>query len=252
MKNKLKNKILHVPGQTLHEKLIDSIYEGPIQYLMMISFIVVVVIIQWINFYLNTKTSPIFLTVLGGIFILFFLYKIKKSLTEIKNIKQGLEGEREVGQGLEDLRSDGCLIFHDVQGPDFNIDHVVISPKGIFTVETKKLTKKNPKEIIKFSENKLIINGHYSGEIISQVNAQADWLMGILKASTGKNLKIQPVVVFPGWFVDPLSSNKAQEKGIWLLNPKALPEYIKNNPIVLSDEDLHLFSFHLERYIKST
>jgi hypothetical protein len=42
------------------------------------------------------------------------------------------DGEKAVGEFLERFREKGYRIFHDIVGGDFNIDHVLIGPSGIY------------------------------------------------------------------------------------------------------------------------
>jgi hypothetical protein len=50
---------------------------------------------------------------------------------------QGAEGEEVVGEILEGLEADGWQVIHDVSFGRGNIDHIVVGPGGLFTVETK-------------------------------------------------------------------------------------------------------------------
>ncbi|HET8956428.1 MAG TPA: nuclease-related domain-containing protein [Solirubrobacterales bacterium] len=50
---------------------------------------------------------------------------------------QGAEGEEVVGAVLEGLVADGWQVIHDVSFGRGNIDHVVVGPGGLYTVETK-------------------------------------------------------------------------------------------------------------------
>jgi hypothetical protein len=50
---------------------------------------------------------------------------------------QGAEGEEVVGQILEALRAEGWFVIHDVSFGRGNIDHILVGPGGIFTIETK-------------------------------------------------------------------------------------------------------------------
>lgn len=54
----------------------------------------------------------------------------------------GAEGERRTAQALESLPS-GFHVLHDLRIPDSraNIDHVVVGPTGVFTIETKNYAK---------------------------------------------------------------------------------------------------------------
>lgn len=50
---------------------------------------------------------------------------------------RGAEGEEAVGEILESLTSDGWHVIHDVSFGRGNIDHVVVGPGGVFSIETK-------------------------------------------------------------------------------------------------------------------
>jgi hypothetical protein len=50
---------------------------------------------------------------------------------------QGAEGEEVVGKILEGLVEEGWCVIHDVSFGRGNIDHIVVGPGGIFTIETK-------------------------------------------------------------------------------------------------------------------
>ncbi len=254
MKSPLKNKPLRLPGQSLDEKLGDVIGEKIMPYMTMTLFVIIIIILEWVRFYMPIKIDPVGPTVVGILFSIFFIYKMRVGLIEAKKIKQGRDGERVVGQELEELRVNGSLIFHDVIGPNFNIDHVVISPYGIFTIETKTWSKSGSwHQEINFDGSNLTVNGRKSDrDPITQSMAQANWLRSILKESTGKDFKIQSVILFPGWYVNQMGSKLARDKGVWLLSSSVFPVFLKNNSAVLSKEDLKLAAFHLARFIYIT
>jgi hypothetical protein len=51
----------------------------------------------------------------------------------------GARGEETVGRNLETLRAEGIAVLHDrrIPGSTANIDHIVISPAGVFIVDPK-------------------------------------------------------------------------------------------------------------------
>ena len=59
--------------------------------------------------------------------------KLKK---RISHADTGAKAEQAVAEALQELPDD-YYVFHDLEFPGFNIDHVVLGPKGIFLVETK-------------------------------------------------------------------------------------------------------------------
>src|SRR4051812_27219000 len=56
---------------------------------------------------------------------------------DYSNWAQGAEGEEVVGGILEGLAAEGWHVIHDVSFGRGNIDHIVVGPGGIFTIETK-------------------------------------------------------------------------------------------------------------------
>ena len=70
----------------------------------------------------------------------------------------------------------------------------------------------------------------------------------LLKESTGKSFLVWPVIVFPGWFIEKTGQSS---RSLWVLNPKALPAFLDNEPTRLPDEDIKLASYHLSRFIRS-
>src|SRR5690348_16911647 len=56
---------------------------------------------------------------------------------DFENYARGAEGEEAVGELLEGLREQGWRVIHDVSFGRGNIDHIIVGPGGIFTIETK-------------------------------------------------------------------------------------------------------------------
>lgn len=134
-------------------------------------------------------------------------------------------------------------------GDGFNVDHVVISDRGIFTIETKTYRKPaTGKPEIRFDGKTILLNGHPTqADILGQVRAQADWRSRrVLQESTGKDYPVRPVVLFPGWFIQQVG--ESLRSGIWVLNPKALPTFLEHEPVQLKPEEVKLAAYQLSRY----
>ena len=133
----------------------------------------------------------------------------------------------------------------------FNVDHVLIGPAGVFTVETKTWSKPQRGEArIKFDGEQLTVAGREpERNPVVQARAQAGWLKGLLTESTGHQFEVFPVVVFPGWYIE--QTNDCF-RNMWVLEPKALPKFLGNEPPCLTPEEVKLASFHLSRFIRSS
>jgi hypothetical protein len=51
-----------------------------------------------------------------------------------------------------------------------------------------------------------------------QALAEARYVTNLIGEETGKTISVQPVVLFPRWFV---GSDGSQQKDVWVLNSKA-------------------------------
>lgn len=174
---------------------------------------------------------------------------VKKARKRLRALKLGRDGEKAVGQFLDVLREDGYRVFHDVVGNGFNIDHVAIGKAGIFSIETKTFSKPPCKNArVEFDGSRILVAGHsLDRDPVVQAKAQAGWLKDVLKESTGRLFPVKPAILFPGWYVK--SSGKSD---VWVLNPKALPAFLKKEPATLSEEDKRLAAYHLSRYLRTT
>ena len=246
----LKDKPLRTPGQSLDEKLDDVLYDNALAPMMLAGVLIILACLEWVKSIYSLPPAPKLYTVLAAGGLLYTGVRIYLIWPRLQALKQGRNGERAVGQFLERLRTRDYIVFHDVVGKDFNIDHVLIGPAGVFTIETKTYSKKSgPDEKVRFDGVVLTVDElKLDRDPVVQGKSQANWLRHLLEESTGRKLLTKPVVLFPGWFVE---QSPGSTRDIWVLEPKALPAFLENEPACLSPEDVKLASFHLSRYIRT-
>ena len=181
--------------------------------------------------------------------LVFAAYRIYNALPRLHALKLGRDGEKAVGQFLESLRERGYRVFHDVVGGNFNLDHVLIGPAGVFTVETKTHSKPGGDARVTFDGETIRIAGFEPDrDPVVQAKAQASWLRELLSESTGRRFEVKSVIVYPGWFVN---EGDAKRNAVWVLEPKRLPTFLEREPRRLSQEDIHLASYHLSRFVRT-
>jgi hypothetical protein len=246
----LRSKPLRNPGQGLDEELQDLWYDKALSYYFMTSLVIILAGLEWFAYLRHLPRQPIALTIVAVVFATFSTFRLWQLKRKSKRLKLGRDGERAVGQFLEGLRVTGARIFHDVPAEGFNLDHVVIAPQGIYVVETKTWSKPFPKAQVTFDGEGVLVNGRPPDRNpVVQVRAEVDWLRRNLEGSTGKRLPIRGVIVFPGWWVAPMTAETRSE--VWVLEPKALPGFIEHEPRVLPDSDVALAAYHLGRYVRT-
>ena len=126
-------------------------------------------------------------------------------------VRDGLLAERVTGMQLNRLIAKDCIVLHDLPAEGFNIDHVVIAPRGVYAVETKSFRKardvsdnrSDPSHQVHFDGSRLRFPDFATAEPIEQALRQAQWLRSYLRNATGRDIAVTPVVALPGWFVVP-------------------------------------------------
>lgn len=247
----LKRKPLRNPGESLQEEIHKILDEGVVGALLPVMALLLWTVQEWMHWLFNTPPSPFIAT---GMLVATSIYAFRNILKlnkQIRNLRLGLDGEKAVGQYLEKLRETlpHCRILHDVPGDEFNADHIVISEHGILIIETKTNSKpEKGKAIVQFDGQKILVNGFTPDrDPVVQAKALKSWLENLLQETTGKKFPIKCAVAFPGWFIEtPVLSNRSD---IWVVNPKALPAFIQNEPICLATEDIALISSRLTDHV---
>lgn len=246
----LKDKPLRVPGQSVEDarrRLIEDRIEPPLLTAVLLS---VLAAMEWWREYRAVEPSPVLFSFVAACGIGFAAWRVWKSRPRLRALRQALDGERAIGQYLELLGQRGYRVFHDLLGSGFNVDHVLIGPAGIFTIETKTWSKPRRGEArIGFDGHRVRVGSREPDErVVVQARAQANWMRELLAESTGRRFAVRPVVLFPGWFIEQSPGSTSE---IWVLNPKALPEFLSRQSTALRPEEVQLASYHLSRFIRA-
>ena len=229
---------LRVPGQSVDEQinaLQDKIGE---QFLAPFLFVAVSTY-GWIQWWTGRPVHPLIFSIVTIIMVLYAGTRISSIKVTIRNLQLGRDGERLVGQMLEQLRAKGYRVFHDIPGPSFNIDHAIVGPAGIFTIETKSRTKPLIGSCkVLYDGNALQIAGKRAvDQPLRQARAQARWLTTLVnRESTGK-YNVRPVLVFPEWYVERIGCRTKDD--VWVLNPKALAKLLDCETPILSNASIN-------------
>lgn len=244
----LPHRPLRYAGQSLDEE-IELQREKALMYIVVSGLAIAVVLAEWLSVLVKSPTKPWIPTALTLLVVGYSAVRIRRIQHRLRNLKLGRDGERIVAEELDSLKEEGASVLHDIVGEGFNLDHVVCCAHGVFLVETK--TRSVPTErkpSIFYDGSKVLVNGiEADRDVIKQAAGLAGWLEETLFKSTGRRFAVRPVVVFPGWYVEPGPKGAA----VWVLNPKALPAFILHEPVTIDTSDIHLITFHLSRYIRA-
>jgi hypothetical protein len=241
--------LLRLPGQSIDEQISHILNEKQFNYALLAFGFFLLAGGAWIQVITRSQFNPWIFSAIAIVVIAHCALRFWQTGKEVQRLKLARDGERTVAEQLGVLKGQGGIVFHDLVGNGFNLDHVVLSSQGIFVVETKTYTKPaKGSPTITFDGQTLLVNGFEpQRNPITQAESNARWLAHMIRASTGKEFPVRPVVLFPGWFVEQFP----KESSVWVLNPQALPSFIQHEPIRIDESDLHLAAYHLARYIRA-
>jgi Nuclease-related domain len=131
---------------------------------------------------------------------------------------RGAKGEEQVGSLLNGLEGKGWHAIHDASLGNGNVDHILVGPAGVFTVETK--SHPGPVRVARIH-----------GATLKQAQAQ----QRAIARATG--VEVEPLIVYSrAWIDRPL----ARRKGVRVLPARMLPGYLDRRRATLSPEQVAL------------
>lgn len=246
-------KIRRRPGQSAGEHwraIVDKETDAVVPVIAIMAALLLVVLYQALGI-----VVPVWLLVvlfLGAICWLFFkVHNIRRS---VRTWKLGENGEQYVGQMLEkDMRPLGYDVFHDVMikkgKRQFNLDHVLIGPNGVYVVETKawrKPEKGSPQ--IEYKDGHFYRMGReIKDDAVREVVSLAKAANTLFLELTGRSYYVKPILVVAGWFCKCANTSDSQ---FLLLNEKGVASWVqKDTPQHVPDpKDLELLRVKLEQY----
>ena len=144
-----------------------------------------------------------------------FLYW-KKGLRRIESFFRGARGEERVANVLSNL-PEAYHVFNDFEAGADYVDHVVVGPAGIFSIETKSWQGE-----VKIEEGHVLVNGALpSRNPVLQAQHEADKVRSVIK-KLGFDISVIPVVCFAS---DTFVSDAAQCGSVKILNSNAIQNW---------------------------
>jgi hypothetical protein len=248
-KSRLKSQTLRNPGQSLDEKIERAINEEFLGYYILATTLWVFTVIEWGAKTFHLPRAPGAFALAAAAATGLCVRQFFKTRAQVRLDRKGRDGEREVAEILDDLKRLGAHVLHDIPNEEGNVDHVVISKRGIFVIETKNWSKPDKVWEMDFDGAKIHIPTRKADAApIVQCRAQVSDIRTLLKESTANDFPVRGVVVFLDWYVKRTPS--AQGADIWVLNPKELAGWMRRESVVLNDSDVSMAVLHLKQYVK--
>lgn len=156
--------------------------------------------------------------------------------------RKGAEGERVVARAIDALTSARAVHDRLVPGSRANIDHVVVAPTGVWTIDAKNYTGRLE---TRGRGQELWVRGRNRSKLLDQARRQTAVVGDVLAAAGLGHVPVRPALCFVGveW---PLLFTPRQAGDVHLVSPRRLPKLVGGAP-VLSATDVAQVAATLER-----
>jgi hypothetical protein len=203
---------------------------------------------QWLYEWTGSRPSPRFTTVVAVLATVYCAYRIWRIRPEFRNLNLGEKGERRVSELLRTLRQRDYVTFDDLLLEGVNIDHVVVGPGGVFAVETKTFSIFGNGLAGIDASGVLQLGGKPAfKDPLKQARASAAMVSAELKRWMQREMWVNPVVVLPGWRIDPPKI----ETDVAILNEETIAEFFKTRREKLNASEIRDICSHLDRSARS-
>jgi len=246
--------VLRSPGESLSRKTEELSFDLSMNFGLIPLAPVMVYAVYLQMFAIDGEVPPavaVTLLLMASAVVSYLLIRIYRILGERHYYQLGYAGEVAVGNALNELMRQGYYVFHDVKGDgEYNIDHIVVGPTGVFAVETKARTKS--KKVPAKSAYKVGYDGEYlyfpdcpsakQGDFIGQAERGAKWVGKWLSEATGETVNAIPVLVMPGWFIE-----RTGPGGVLVLNHNQLEALTKQSDGRLGQKAIKCIAYQIKQ-----
>lgn len=248
-KTPIKDNLLNYPGKSLMDRIQDESFDAIFlsMILMFVPALLLLIFSTFSKYLVKEIAFPVFI----GLTLLItglFCWRLRLKFQQIRICRMGLDGERATGEELNQLMKHGYRVYHDMQTGNFNIDHIVIGPSGVYAVETKYRSKVSgngadgakvlrDNDILRFPDDRI------DSKAIPQAKAQAKWLEEFLAKSIGKHVQVQAMVALPGWFVKP----GPHDGSVLVISPKNPDKFFLSRTPILDDQMIQQVAYQVEQ-----
>ncbi|MGH8102449.1 MAG: nuclease-related domain-containing protein, partial [Chthoniobacterales bacterium] len=233
-----------MPGQSVRDERDKLLNDQLLEYVLVAFGFCFLAVWEWLRRWIKLPFAAELMTGAAVLMTAYCVFRIFRLRKEIRNLNQAEKGERRVSELLSQLRRKRYVAFDDLVPGQFNIDHVLVGPGGIFAIETKAYSIFG-NECVGVDELGVLrlSNKPAIGDPLNQAAGSAATVAQILKDRMRRDVDVTPVLIFPGWTLKAART----ETGVIVLNDGTITDFFEKRPTVLSDAEITNVCSHLDQ-----
>lgn len=162
--------------------------------------------------------------------------------TDERAWRVGAEGEVIVGEELDKLSKLGWVVVHDVPVGErgANIDHIVVGPGGVFTVNSKYHWNKR----VQASGDRVYVNGKAT-KYVHVARHEGERASRLLTAAAGEPVSVTAILAIVSQHR--VVKNQPTRRGVLVMGPRETKRHLARLPAVLTSEQVSRISHAVRR-----
>ena len=250
------NLLRNAPGEYVRERLLSFRAKALTVYSIFLALLFTAFFLLLASAFglsvLTLRNIALASAVVGALVLVVFW--VCRVVPEVSNLKLGRAGEYITEQHLADaMRRDDWHVFHGFRPDNYgDIDHIVISPKGVFAIEVK---ASRGKEVVQNDKGELSLDGKplHKWNPVEQARENAKKLSRwIAKEKDLKlSVSVRPIVCFPDKKV------RYNKSGVWasgviVMNPESLTAFFQKvkDSDSMTEEKIQKIASAIERNMR--
>jgi hypothetical protein len=195
----------------------------------------------WAGYYLARVFDPTRVMVdatLALLSLMLLISRITRAIPRLKILAEERTQSQQFPTALERAAKGSGAVYHEVRGIGFEVDHVLVTPAGIFAISIEVIHQPPGHEASALFDGEFLhIEGAYAlREPVARSKVVARCLADVVKEWAGFSYKVRPVLIVPGWTIHrprPLGSES------WACDPSEFLTYVAKQRAILEPSELN-------------
>lgn len=169
--------------------------------------------------------------------LMLLVSRIARAMPRLRILKEERTQGSEFSIALDKAAEGSGVVYHQVRGIGFEVDHVLVTPAGIFAISVEVIHQPDGHEASAMFDGEFLhIKGAYAlREPVARCKIVGRCLADVIKEWAGFAFKVRPVLIIPGWTI-----HRPRPPGTesWACKPSEFLSYIARQPTVLEPAEL--------------
>jgi hypothetical protein len=194
----------------------------------------------WIGYYIASVLDPTRVMVdatLALLALMLLVSRVARALPRLRILLNERTQGRQFSNALDEAVASTGIVYHQVRGIGFEVDHVLVTPAGIFAISFEVIHQGAGNEASALFDGEFLhIEGAYAlREPVARSKVVAKCLADLIKEWSGFAYKVRPVLIVPGWTIHRPRPAGADS---WACEPAEFLNHVARQNAVLEPSEL--------------